>query len=60
MHGDVCGGGDYMQAKLQEWMVALSPQRGASPNVLFADQPDVITLLGGAGLVLSSVFTTGR
>jgi predicted NBD/HSP70 family sugar kinase len=60
MHGDVCGGGECMQEKLQQWMTALSPQRGAPPSVLFADQPDVITLLGGAGLVLSSVFASGR
>ncbi|MCY0906271.1 ROK family transcriptional regulator [Arthrobacter sp. H14-L1] len=58
MHGDVCGGGPRMLSAVQGWMTRLAPERGMPPLVLFAEQPDIITLLGGAGLVLSSTFAT--
>jgi predicted NBD/HSP70 family sugar kinase len=58
MHGDVCGGGEVMLGAIQKWMTSLSPERGSKPIVLFADEPDIITLRGGGGLVLSSVFST--
>lgn len=60
MHGDVCGGGDCMLSKLQQWLITLSPHRGTPPTVVFAEQPDVITLLGGAGIVLASAFTPAQ
>ncbi|PRA82375.1 ROK family protein [Microbacterium sp. MYb66] len=58
MHGDACTGGDAMREALQAWVTRLAPERGHPPTVMFADDPDQITLLGGAGLVLSSVFST--
>ncbi len=58
MHGDACTGGDAMRTALQAWVTRLAPERGHPPTVMFADDPDQITLLGGAGLVLSSVFST--
>ncbi|WP_298868129.1 ROK family transcriptional regulator [uncultured Microbacterium sp.] len=58
MHGDVCGGGELMHKALQGWVDRLAPERGSSPAVVFATEPDQITLLGGAGLVLSSAFST--
>lgn len=58
IHGDACSGGEAMRKAIQGWLVRLSPQRGAAPTVMFAASPDNITLLGGGGLVLSSVFAT--
>lgn len=58
MHGDASTGGDAMREALQTWVTRLAPERGHPPTVMFARDPDQITLLGGAGLVLSSVFST--
>jgi hypothetical protein len=58
IHGDACGGGETMRKAIENWVVHLSPKRGAAPRVMFAASPDNITLLGGGGLVLSSVFAT--
>lgn len=58
MHGDACGGGALMRESLQRWVGRLAPERGNPPAVVFATEPDQITLLGGAGLVLSSAFST--
>ncbi|PDQ34818.1 MAG: hypothetical protein B5766_09520 [Candidatus Lumbricidophila eiseniae] len=58
MHGDVCGGGKPMLEAIQDWMNKLAPARETNPLVLFATQPDEITLLGGGGLILSSAFAT--
>ncbi|WP_202045520.1 ROK family protein [Microbacterium sp. Se63.02b] len=58
MHGDACTGGEAMRVALRNWVTRLAPERGRPPTVMFADDPDQITLLGGAGLVLSSVFST--
>jgi predicted NBD/HSP70 family sugar kinase len=58
MHGDVCAGGDEMRRRLQRRMVEYSPLRGVAPQVILGDPGDEITLLGGGGLVLSSVLGT--
>ncbi|HEY8790259.1 MAG TPA: ROK family protein [Actinopolymorphaceae bacterium] len=58
MHGDVCAGGEAMRERLQRWMVEYSPRRGVAPQVILGDFGDEITLLGGGGLVLSSVLAT--
>ncbi|MBS1906788.1 MAG: ROK family transcriptional regulator [Actinobacteria bacterium] len=58
LHGDVCTGGPALQAALRSWVDRLAPERGRTPSVEFAPDPDEITLLGGAGLVLSSTFST--
>lgn len=55
MHGDVCAGGDVMRRRLQQWLGEYSPHRGVTPQVILGDPGDEITLLGGGGLVLSSV-----
>ena len=53
MHGDVCAGGESMRAELERWLREFSPSRGEPPSVIFAEDPDQMTLLGGGGLVLS-------
>lgn len=58
LHGDICSGGSLMRDALQGWVDRLAPERGQRVEVLFAGQPDDITLLGGAGLVLSTAFLT--
>jgi len=58
MHGDVCSGGEAMRRRLRHWLVEYSPRRGATPQVILGDVGDEITLLGGGGLVLSSIFAT--
>jgi predicted NBD/HSP70 family sugar kinase len=55
MHGDVCAGGDVMRRRLQQWLGEYSPHRGVTPQVILGEAGDEITLLGGGGLVLSSV-----
>jgi len=55
MHGDVCAGGDLMQARLSHWMAAFSPDRREAPHIVMGDAKDDITLLGGGGMVLSAV-----
>lgn len=55
MHGDVCGGGALMQERLTGWLAEFSPHRGAPPRVIMAEAGDDMTLLGGGGLVLSTV-----
>ncbi len=58
MHGDVCSGGEAMRRRLQHWLVEYSPRRGVTPQVILGDVGDEITLLGGGGLVLSSILAT--
>lgn len=58
MHGDVCAGGDAMRRRLQHRLVEYSPRRGVTPEVILGDVGDEITLLGGGGLVLSSILAT--
>lgn len=58
MHGDVCAGGEAMRRRLQRWLVDFSLRRGATPTVILGDLGDEITLLGGGGLVLSSILST--
>jgi len=57
IHGDVCAGGERLRTKLQDWVNKLTLDRGRTPELLFAENPDQITLLGGAGLVLATVFS---
>lgn len=58
LHGDVCGGGETMRSAIRIWMERLSPARGQTPEVLFADAADTMTLLGCGGLILASRFST--
>jgi predicted NBD/HSP70 family sugar kinase len=58
MHGDVCSGGEQMRSHLERWLEEFSPTRGKPPAVIFADDPDNMTLLGGGGLVLSRTLIT--
>lgn len=57
-HGDVCGGGTTMLQAIRGWVERLSPRRGATPQVLFTELPDDMSLLGGGGMVLSKIFST--
>ncbi|SDS37978.1 ROK family transcriptional regulator [Microlunatus soli] len=55
LHGDACRGGQLMEQRLTEWLTEFSPHRGDPPTVIMAGADDDMTLLGGGGLVLSTV-----
>lgn len=56
IHGDVATGGPVVLQMLQEELRRMSPRRGAQPIVSAVLDEDRATLLGAAGLVLSSLY----
>jgi len=56
MHGDVAASGESVRQAVEEQLVRASPRRAPAPRVLFADQPDLTTILGATGLVLSKLY----
>ena len=58
MHGDVCAGGERMRKLLQRRVAEAGPHRGSEPSVIMSSVGDEMTLLGGGGLVLSTVLAT--
>lgn len=55
VHGDAARGGDRMRESLDRWLGGLAPRRGSTTAVLLGSSGDESTLLGGGGLVLSTV-----
>ncbi|MDF1489264.1 ROK family transcriptional regulator [Tessaracoccus caeni] len=58
VHGAPVQGGDDLRAVIERELVSGSPRRGQDPTVLFAEEPDQMTILGCAALVLSSTYVT--
>lgn len=56
IHGDVAASGEPLRQAVEERLVRASPRRAPAPRVLFAEQPDLTTILGATGLVLSKLF----
>jgi hypothetical protein len=59
VHGDVCAGGETFMTRLRAWMERFSPRRREVPILLTGGETDEMALLGGGGLVLSTVFGAG-
>lgn len=55
VHGDAAGGGDLMQEALTRWLDTFGPHRGPETTVLLGSSGDESTILGGGGLVLSTL-----
>lgn len=55
VHGDAAGGGDRMLEALRRWLGTFGPRRGPEATVLLGSRGDESTILGGGGLVLSTV-----
>lgn len=57
IHGAATQGGEKLRQILHQSLVAGSPQRDTEPQVLFATDPDEMTILGAAARLLSRVYT---
>jgi len=55
VHGDAARGGERMRQALSRWLEAFAPHRGPGTTVLLGSSGDEYTLLGGGGLVLSTL-----
>lgn len=55
VHGDAARGGDRMLQALRRWLDTFGPQRESETTVLLGSGGDESTILGGGGLVLSTL-----
>jgi predicted NBD/HSP70 family sugar kinase len=55
VHGDAARGGQRMQEALARWLTTFEPHRETGTSVLLGSSDDESTLLGGGGLVLSTL-----